>query len=108
LALGAPLVRTIKAEFLNQVIGRAAKNASLAESTSPPLSHNQKRLLAALESRMGRVLTHDELMSFVWPKKKMRDHALNVLVDRTRRALGPRAGRRIENVRGIGFRLRPG
>jgi two-component system phosphate regulon response regulator PhoB/two-component system alkaline phosphatase synthesis response regulator PhoP len=64
------------------------------------------RLLEILAERRGWVFSRDEILSRLWgDEKAVIDRTVDVHVTNLRKKLG-KAGRIIENVRGVGYRLR--
>jgi DNA-binding response OmpR family regulator len=71
------------------------------------LSPREFSLLEALMRHPDQVLTRDQLLDHAWPFGiSVTPNSVDAYVAFLRRKLGPAAGRRIETVRGIGFRLR--
>ena len=74
------------------------------------LTRLEFRLLALLASEPGQVFTRDELMRRLWPERGDSDRrAIDVHVSNLRRKLeeDPRDPRRLQTVRGAGYRLLP-
>jgi len=74
------------------------------------LTRLEFRLLALLASEPGQVFTRDELMRQLWPQRGDSDRrAIDVHVSNLRRKLeeDPRDPRRLQTVRGAGYRLLP-
>lgn len=70
-----------------------------------PLTATEFRLLAFLARRPGRAHARDALLAEVWRDAlETGSRALDTHVKRLRRKLGP-AGRLLETVRGVGYRL---
>jgi len=70
------------------------------------LSPREFSLLEALMRHPDQVLTRDQLLDHAWPfGVAVTPNSVDAYVAFLRRKLGP-AGRRIETVRGVGFRLR--
>jgi DNA-binding response OmpR family regulator len=64
------------------------------------------KLLRILAERRGWVFSRDELLSRLWgDEKAVLDRTIDVHVTNLRKKLG-KAGRLIENVRGVGYKLR--
>ncbi len=71
------------------------------------LSPREFALLETLLRHPGQVLTRDQLLDHAWPfAVAVTPNSVDAYVAFLRRKLGP-AARRIETVRGIGFRLQP-
>ena len=72
------------------------------------LSPTEERLLAALRSRPGEVLSRGELLEMMHGTGggNVQEHAVDAMVSRLRKALGP-GGACIETVRRKGFRWNP-
>ena len=71
-----------------------------------PLTPTEYRLLAFLVQNSGRVLTHDQLLHFVWgPGYEGEHHMLRVAMSRLRQKLGrlAEAGAMIRTMPGIGY-----
>lgn len=68
------------------------------------LSPREFSLLSALRERPGVVYSRVELRNSVWPGGEVSLRTVDAAVKRLRRKLGP-AGRTIETVRGVGYRL---
>lgn len=72
------------------------------------LSPREFSLLEALLRHQGQVLTRDQLLDHAWPfGVAVTPNSVDAYVAFLRRKLGPDVARRIETVRGVGFRLRP-
>jgi two-component system response regulator RegX3 len=72
------------------------------------LTRLEFRLLALLAAEPGRVFTRDELLRQLWPDRRVADRrAIDVHVSNLRRKLedDPRNPRRLQTVRGAGYRL---
>ena len=72
------------------------------------LTRREFRLLALLASEPGRVFTREELLQEVWSDARSGDRrAIDVHVSNLRRKLeeDPRHPRRLQTVRGAGYRL---
>lgn len=84
------------------------KNESRAFAVPEGLSPTEEKLLAALRSRPGEVLSRRELLETMHGKGRgnVEEHAVDAMVSRLRKALGP-GGACIETVRGEGFRWNP-
>jgi len=64
------------------------------------------KLLAILAERRGWVFSRDEILGRLWGEEKaVLDRTIDVHVTNLRKKLG-KAGRLIENVRGVGYKLR--
>ncbi len=73
--------------------------------TEVTLTALEFRLLMVLASRRGRVFSREALLSEVWDvHAEVETRTVDVTVKRVRDKLGP-AGRLIETVRGVGYRL---
>ena len=71
------------------------------------LSPREFALLEALMRHPGQVLTRDQLLDRAWPYGvAVTPNSVDAYVAFLRRKLGPAGARRIETVRGVGFRLR--
>jgi DNA-binding response OmpR family regulator len=71
------------------------------------LSPREFSLLEALVRHPDQVLTRDQLLDHAWPfGVAVTPNSVDAYVAFLRRKLGPVAARRIETVRGVGFRLR--
>ena len=72
---------------------------------SVPLGSRAFEILVVLASRAGELVTHDEIVSIVWPDTLVEDANLRVHIGALRRVLGEgRAGTRyISNVPGRGY-----
>jgi DNA-binding response OmpR family regulator len=85
----------------------ASRHRCLVRSSLVELNPREFRLLEALMSKAGRVLSRDYLLETVWGmSREARTRAVDVSVSRLRRALGKRAGRWIETVESYGYRFR--
>jgi two-component system phosphate regulon response regulator PhoB/two-component system alkaline phosphatase synthesis response regulator PhoP len=63
------------------------------------------KLLRILAERRGWVFSRDEILNRLWGEEKaVLDRTIDVHVTNLRKKLG-RAGRLIENVRGVGYKL---
>ena len=63
------------------------------------------KLLAILAERRGWVFSRDEILGRLWGEEKaVLDRTIDVHVTNLRKKLG-KAGRIIENVRGVGYKL---
>ena len=84
------------------------KNESRAFAVPEGLSPTEEKLLAALRSRPGEVLSRRELLETMHGKGRgnVEEHAVDAMVSRLRKALGP-GGACIETIRGEGFRWNP-
>lgn len=72
------------------------------------LQPREFELLEALMRRAGRVLSRGWLLETIWGMdRSARTRAVDVMVSRLRRKLGPRAGRRIATVSKMGYCFRP-
>jgi DNA-binding response OmpR family regulator len=70
------------------------------------LTTTEFKLLQILAERRGWVFSRDEILSRLWgDEKAVLDRTIDVHITNLRRKLG-RAGRLIENVRGVGYKLR--
>jgi len=70
------------------------------------LTTTEFKLLEILAERRGWVFSRDEILNRLWgDEKAVIDRTVDVHVTNLRRKLG-KAGRLIENVRGVGYRLR--
>ncbi len=71
------------------------------------LSPREFALLEALMRHPGQVLTRDQLLDRAWPYGvAVTPNSVDAYVAFLRRKLGPEGAKRIETVRGVGFRLR--
>jgi two-component system, OmpR family, response regulator len=71
------------------------------------LSPREFSLLEALMRHPDQVLTRDQLLDHAWPfGVAVTPNSVDAYVAFLRRKLGPMMARRIETVRGVGFRLR--
>ena len=71
------------------------------------LTPTQYTLLAHLIERAGQVITNEALEQAVWGEEYIEDpERLKSVIKGLRQALGPEAAR-LENVRGVGYRLLP-
>jgi DNA-binding response OmpR family regulator len=71
------------------------------------LSQREFALLEALMRHPNQVLTRDQLLDHAWPiGVAVTPNSVDAYVVFLRRKLGPAVARRIETVRGVGFRLR--
>ena len=71
------------------------------------LQPREFELLEALMRRSGRVLSRGWLLETIWGMdRSARTRAVDVMVSRLRRKLGPRAGRRIATVSKMGYCFR--
>jgi DNA-binding response OmpR family regulator len=71
------------------------------------LSPREFSLLEALMRHPDQVLTRDQLLDHAWPfGVAVTPNSVDAYIAFLRRKLGPAAARRIETVRGVGFRLR--
>lgn len=70
-----------------------------------PLTPTEYRLLAFLVQNLGRVVTHDQLLTFVWgPGYEGEHHMLHVTMSRLRRKLAKLSGGRIiRTLPGVGY-----
>ena len=69
------------------------------------LTTTEFRILSILSERRGWVFSRDELLSRLWgDEKAVLDRTIDVHITNLRKKLG-KAGRLIENVRGVGYRL---
>ncbi len=72
------------------------------------LSGREYALLECLLRHPGQALTRDQLLDHAWPYDvEVLPSSVDAYVYFLRRKLGPRAARRIETVRGVGYRLTP-
>ena len=79
-----------------------------SEGREVDLSPREFSLLEALMRHPDQVLTRDQLLDHAWPfGVAVTPNSVDAYVAFLRRKLGPVAARRIETVRGVGFRLRP-
>jgi DNA-binding response OmpR family regulator len=70
------------------------------------LTTTEFKLLRILAERRGWVFSRDEILSRLWgDEKAVLDRTIDVHVTNLRKKLG-KAGRLIENVRGVGYKLR--
>jgi two-component system phosphate regulon response regulator PhoB/two-component system alkaline phosphatase synthesis response regulator PhoP len=70
------------------------------------LTTTEFKLLEILAERRGWVFSRDEILSRLWgDEKAVIDRTVDVHVTNLRKKLG-KAGRLIENVRGVGYKLR--
>jgi two-component system OmpR family response regulator len=77
------------------------------EGRAVDLSPREFSLLEALMRHPDQVLTRDQLLDHAWPfGVAVTPNSVDAYVAFLRRKLGPVAARRIETVRGVGFRLR--
>lgn len=78
----------------------------LVDGSPVPLTALEFRLLVDLASRRGLVQTRESILARVWRSAEgVETRTVDTHVKRLRRKLG-RAGRWIETVRGVGYRLR--
>jgi len=69
------------------------------------LTTTEFRILSILSERRGWVFSRDELLNRLWGNEKaVLDRTIDVHITNLRKKLG-KAGRLIENVRGVGYRL---
>ena len=69
------------------------------------LTQAEFRILQLLASRMGWVLSREKILDHLWgDEKNVTDRSVDVHVKHLRDKLGP-AGKRIVNVRGVGYKL---
>lgn len=76
----------------------------LVDGSAVALTDQQVRVLAALMSGEGRVLSRAELLRLVWPDAVVDEHAVEMTVARLRTALGD-AGHVVQTVVKRGYRL---
>jgi two-component system phosphate regulon response regulator PhoB/two-component system alkaline phosphatase synthesis response regulator PhoP len=70
------------------------------------LTTTEFKLLGILAERRGWVFSRDEILSRLWGEEKaVLDRTIDVHITNLRKKLG-KAGRLIENVRGVGYKLR--
>jgi DNA-binding response OmpR family regulator len=71
------------------------------------LTQAEFRILQLLASRMGWVFSREKILDHLWgDEKNVTDRSVDVHVKHLRDKLGT-AGRRILNVRGVGYKLAP-
>jgi DNA-binding response OmpR family regulator len=71
------------------------------------LTHAEFRILQLLASRVGWVFSREKILDHLWgDEKSVTDRSVDVHVKHLRDKMGP-AGRRILNVRGVGYKLAP-
>ncbi len=85
-----------------------AQRQCLVNGRRVPLQPREFELLEALMRRANRVLSRAYLLETVWGmERSARTRAIDVMVSRLRRKLGPRAGRLVETVSKLGYCFRP-
>jgi DNA-binding response OmpR family regulator len=85
-----------------------ARHAATLRGKPVHLTRLEFRLVALLASEPGRIFTRDELVAELWPGEQAGDRrAIDVHVSNLRRKLedDPRHPRRLQTVRGAGYRL---
>jgi DNA-binding response OmpR family regulator len=83
--------------------GRSVRLAHGGETIH--LTRTEERLLSALEAAEGRPIAADDLLRAAWHDAQMSLHTLHTHLSALRRKISP-LGWTIENVRGLGYRLR--
>jgi len=83
------------------------RRAVTVDGSPVDLSPREFSLLEVLMRHPDQVLTRDQLLDHAWPfGVAVTPNSVDAYVAFLRRKLGPAAARRIETVRGVGFRLR--
>lgn len=82
-----------------------ATGAAWIDERPVDLTDLEVRLLDALASRPGRVMTRGQLLAGVWGGDTLQERTVDSAVKRLRARIGT-AGRWIETVRGVGYRTR--
>ncbi len=72
------------------------------------LTQAEFRILHLLATRIGWVFSREKILDHLWgDEKNVTDRSVDVHVKHLRDKLGPRAGRMLVNVRGVGYKLAP-
>jgi DNA-binding winged helix-turn-helix (wHTH) protein len=91
-------------DSIARILRRVGEPASVLQVPLPPRAFD---LLHCLVSNAGRLITHDELMSKLWPDMDVQPEVIKAQILLVRKALDDDSGRPrfVETVRGAGYRF---
>jgi two-component system phosphate regulon response regulator PhoB/two-component system alkaline phosphatase synthesis response regulator PhoP len=100
-------VEAKRLEADKQVIIDLDKYEVLVAGRKADLTSTEFKILRLLASRKGWVFTREQILDYLWGHDKIVvDRTIDVHIRNLREKLGPEAAGLIQNVRGVGYKLR--